>query len=77
MGLIFKDLKDDQTEALIENMHVGLTWQFRYLRIQWALYGILASITTGLTVAVADYAIMNNTDYSGIIDWLLSRDLRL
>lgn len=75
MGLIFKDLADDQSEALLENMHVGLTWQFRYLRMQWALYCIIATITSGTTVAVADYVIMNNTDYSGIIDWLLSRDL--
>jgi hypothetical protein len=71
MVKIFKDLKDDQQEGLMETIFVGQTWQFRYLKIKAIIWGAVATITGIATTAVIDYTIYNNTDYGGILSWIL------
>jgi len=72
MGVIFKDITDDQQEAMMETTYIGLTWQMRYLRVKYITYAILASVVSATATASADYALFKFTDYSGIIGWLLS-----
>ena len=38
MGLIFKDIVDDQQESMMKTMHIGNTWEFRYLKLK-AFFG--------------------------------------
>ncbi len=70
MGLIFKDAKDDQTEAMYEQIHLGNTWQWRYARIKWTITTIVSTTSAVVLTAVADYAIFKLTEHSGIIGWL-------
>jgi hypothetical protein len=72
MGVIFKDITDDQQEAMMETTYIGLTWQMRYLRVKYITYAILGSVVSAAATASADYALFKFTDYSGIIGWLLS-----
>ena len=71
MGVIFKDLADDQQEAMMQTTYVGMTWQMRYMRIRYAFWGGVATVTGMTLTAIADYTIVKMTDYSGIIGWLL------
>ena len=66
MGLIFKDIDDDQQEAIMKTMHIGNTWEFRYFKARALLYGIGITAT-----AITDYSIAKFTDYSSIIGWIL------
>ena len=70
MGLIFKDLMDDQQESLIKTLHVGNTWEFRYLKMRYTVYMILVGFSAAATTAVVDYTIIKLTDHSGRVGWL-------
>ena len=72
MGLIFKDIDDDQQEAIMKTLHIGNTWEFRYFRIRAIFYGALSTAIGVTTTAVADWGISKFTDYSGIIGWILA-----
>ena len=72
MGLIFKDITDDQREAMMETTYVGITWQMRYLRIKYVFWGAVACTVSAGVTAATDYAIAKTTDFSGIIGWLLA-----
>ena len=72
MGFIFKDLGDDQQEAMMDTMYVGQTWQFRYLKVKYLVLTIVAVTIAVMTTASIDYLIGKSTDYNGIIGWLLS-----
>jgi hypothetical protein len=72
MGLIFRDERDDQQEALMQTTAVGLTWQYRYLTMKWMFYTMMAGLGSGATMAIVDYTIFQTTDYSGLVDWALS-----
>lgn len=71
MGYIFKDLADDQQEAMLETMYVGQTWQFRYLRAKWITIAIIGSVASAVSTALIDYSISEFTDYTGIIGFIL------
>jgi hypothetical protein len=71
MGAIFKDVSDDQQEAMMETIYVGQTWQFRYMRVRYIFWGTVSTLTGIVGTAFADYGISKFTDYSGIIGWLL------
>ena len=71
MGVIFKDLGDDQQEAMMQTTYVGMTWQMRYMRIRYAFWGGVSTVTGMTLTAITDYAIVKWTDFSGIIGWLL------
>ena len=71
MGVIFKDLVDDQQEAMMQTTYVGMTWQIRYMRIRYAFWGVVTTLTGMTVTALTDYSIVKFTDYSGIIGWLL------
>jgi hypothetical protein len=70
MGLIFKDAKDDQTEAMYEQIHLGNTWQWRYARVKWITTTIIITTVSVVTVAVTDYCLIKFADSAGIIGWL-------
>lgn len=72
MGFIFKDITDDQQEAMMETTYIGLTWQMRYLKAKYILYTIIGTVSGAMTAAGIDYAMFKFTEYSGIIGWLLS-----
>mgnify|MGYP006995705139 FL=1 len=72
MGFIFKDLIDDQQEAMMDTMYVGQTWQFRYLKVKYLIITIVSVTIAVIATASTDYLINKSTDYSGIIGWLLS-----
>jgi len=72
MGVIFKDITDDQQEAMMETTYIGLTWQIRYMRIKYWTYILMATAASGAVTASIDYALIKFTEYSGIIGWLLS-----
>ena len=71
MGLIFKDAKDDQNEAMYEQIHLGNTWQWRYARIKWTISTVVLCVVSALSIAIIDYAICKLTEYNGIIGWIL------
>ena len=71
MGLIFKDAKDDQNEAMYEQIHLGNTLQWRYDRIRWTITTTILCTVSATSVALADYAVFKFTEYSGIIGWIL------
>ncbi len=71
MGLIFNDERDEQQQAMMQTTAIGLTWQYRYLTIKWAVYCVAASIGSFALAAITDYTIVRTTDYEGIIDWAL------
>jgi len=71
MGVIFKDLADDQTEAMMQTTYVGMTWQMRYMRVRYVFWGATSTIVGMTVTAITDYAIVKWTDYSGIIGWFL------
>ena len=71
MGVIFKDIGDDQQEAMMQTTYVGMTWQMRYMRIRYIFWASVATVTGMAATALTDYAIIKTTDYSGIIGWLL------
>ena len=71
MGYIFKDLADDQQEAMLETMYVGQTWQFRYLRVKWIVIAISCSIASALGTAFVDYSIIKLTSHAGIFGFFL------
>ena len=73
MGLIFNDERDEQQQAMMQTTAIGLTWQYRYLTVKWAIYCAIASVTSFAIAAIADYTIVRTTDYDGMLDWLLSR----
>ena len=70
MVKIFKDLKDDQQEGLMETIFVGQTWQFRYLKIKAFIWGTVNTDRYGSNCGI-DYAIYKGTDYGGILSWIL------
>ena len=72
MGVIFKDITDDQQEAMMETTYIGLTWQMRYLRVKYFTYAVIASALSATATASIDYGLYKFTDYSGIIGWFLS-----
>jgi hypothetical protein len=72
MGVIFKDITDDQQEAMLETTYIGLTWQMRYMRVKYWTDIVLASLTSVGVTAAVDYSMYKFTDYSGIIGWFLS-----
>lgn len=71
MGVIFKDVSDDQQEAMMETIYVGQTWQFRYMRVKYIFWGIVSTVTGIVGTATVDYGIYKFTDYSGIVGWIL------
>jgi len=71
MGKIFRDSHDDQQEGLMRTIHIGNSWERRYLIAKGIFWGTIASVATGCTVALTDYAIFKFSDYSGILGWLL------
>jgi len=72
MGFIFKDLGDDQQEAMMDTMYVGQTWQFRYLKVKFLVLTAIAVTISIIATASVDYLISKSTDYNGIIGWLFS-----
>jgi hypothetical protein len=71
MGLIFKDIHDEQQESLMKTMHIGNTWEFRYFKAKAYFWGCIAT-TSGVTItATVDYCIHKFTAHSGIIGWIL------
>tara|TARA_B100000900_G_scaffold391492_1_gene386175 strand:- start:1120 stop:1338 length:219 start_codon:yes stop_codon:yes gene_type:complete len=71
MGLIFKDINDDQQESMMKTMHIGNTWEYRYFKLKAYFWGTVSTLS-GITVtAIADYCIVKWTDYSGIIGWIM------
>jgi hypothetical protein len=72
MGLIFKDIDDDQQESMMKTIHIGNTWEFRYFKIRAFLWGTLATVTGVTGTAIADYCVYKFTDFSGIVGWLLA-----
>ena len=73
MGLLFSDVGDDQQAALMQNMSVGVTWQFRYMRLRWLVISIICFFAGGLAASVIDYFIFNSTEYKGLFDLLINR----
>ena len=73
MGLIFRDERDDQQEALLQTTAVGLTWQYRYLTAKWMVYCVLTGIGTAFGVAVTDYAIYQASDYDGLVGLMIEK----
>jgi hypothetical protein len=71
MGLIFNDERDEQQQAMMQTTAIGLTWQYRYLTIKWAVYCVAASLGSFTLAALTDYTIVRTTDYEGLIDWAL------
>jgi len=72
MGLIFRDERDDQQEALMQTTAVGLTWQYRYLTMKWMVYTVLSGIGSAAAMAITDYTIYKVTYYNGLLDWALT-----
>jgi|TARA_B100000131_G_scaffold55929_1_gene51128 hypothetical protein len=72
MGLIFKDIVDDQQESMMKTMHIGNTWEFRYFKLRAFFYGAVSTVTGITATAITDYCIYKFTEYSGIIGWLLA-----
>ena len=70
MGLIFKDAKDDQNEAMYEQIHLGNTWQWRYARVKWTVSTIIFCGVSIIAMASIDYLIFKLTGYSGLIGWI-------
>ncbi len=73
MGLIFRDERDDQQEALLQTTAVGLTWQYRYLTVKWMAYCVLTGVCTAIGVAVTDYTIYQITDYEGLVGLFIEK----
>ena len=73
MGLIFNDERDEAQQAMMQTTAIGLTWQYRYLTVKWALYCVAASVTSFAAAAITDYAIVRTSDYDGIVDWMLTQ----
>tara|TARA_B100001564_G_C20590714_1_gene647688 strand:+ start:213 stop:446 length:234 start_codon:yes stop_codon:yes gene_type:complete len=73
MGLIFRDERDDQQEALLQTTAVGLTWQYRYLTVKWMAYCVLTGVCTAVGVALTDYTIYQVTDYDGLIGMFIDK----
>jgi len=71
VGVIFKDVSDDQQEAMMETIYVGQTWQFRYMRIKYIMWGIFATLAGIGTTATVDYTLVKFTEHAGIIGWIL------
>ncbi len=71
MGLIFKDIVDDQQESMMKTMHIGNTWEFRYFKLKAFFWGTVSTLSGITATAVADYFIVKWTDYSGIVGWIL------
>lgn len=73
MGLLFSDDAEDQAATMMQNMSVGMTWQFRYMRLRWMMIATMTFIVGGLTVALADYFIFTSTGNNGVIGLLIKR----
>lgn len=73
MGLLFSDDAEDQAATMMQNMSVGMTWQFRYMRLRWMMIATMTFIVGGLTVALADYFIFTSTGNNGVIGLLINR----
>lgn len=71
MGAIFKDVSDDQQEAMMETIYVGQTWQFRYMRIRYMFWAVVSTAVGVVGTAVVDYGISQTTSHTGIIGWIL------
>jgi len=71
MGLIFKDIVDDQQESMMKTMHIGNTWEFRYFKLKAYFWGTIATITGMTATAFADYCVYKFTEHSGIIGWIM------
>ena len=73
MGLIFNDERDEQQQAMMQTTAIGLTWQYRYLTIKWAVYCTVTALASFTAAAFVDYTIVRTTDYSGVLDWFLTK----
>jgi len=73
MGLLFSDDAEDQAATMMQNMSVGMTWQFRYMRLRWTMFAIMTFILGAFTVALADYFIFTSTGKNGVIGLLIDR----
>ena len=73
MGLLFSDDAEDQAATMMQNMSVGMTWQFRYMRLRWMMIALLTFIVGGLTVGLVDYFIFTSTEENGLIGLLINR----
>ncbi len=73
MGLLFSDVGDDQQAALMQNMSVGMTWQFRYMRLRWFVISVLAFIAGGLAASIIDYFVVTSSDNNGLFGILINR----
>jgi hypothetical protein len=71
MGVIFRDEYDDQQESLMKSIAIGNTWQFRIFKVKALVWGSIASLATGGTALLIDYAVYKFTDSPNIIVWLL------
>ena len=71
MGMIFKDVTDDQQGAMMETIYVGQTWQFRYMKMKYYIYTAFWTMIGIGTTATVDYILVKYTDHSAIIGWLL------
>ena len=49
MGLIFKDINDDQQESMMKTMHIGNTWEYRYFKLKAYFWGTVATLS-GVTI---------------------------
>ena len=70
MGLIFRDIGDDQVNAM-SNAASGWTWHYRFAKARWTMYAILSTTGGICTTILADYAVFKFTDHAGILGWLL------
>jgi len=73
MGLLFSDDAEDQAATMMQNMSVGMTWQFRYMRLRLMMIALLTFIIGGFTVALVDYFIFTSSGNNGLIGLLISR----
>ena len=63
MGLIFNDERDEQQQAMMQTTAIGLTWQ----------YCTVTALVSFTAAAFVDYTMVRTTDYSGVLDWFLTK----
>ena len=73
MGLLVGVVGGEQQGGGMQNMSVGMTWQFRYMRLRWLVISILCFFAGGLAASVIDYFVFNSTEYKGLFDLMISR----
>ena len=73
MGLLFSDDAEDQAATIMQNMSVGMTWQFRYMRLRWMVISILAFFAGGVMVSLIDYFIVTSSENNRVVGLLIDR----